>query len=334
MSRIFARQPAAGRPRGSMNVRNPAWTAPSSILDSSKRWWLAGRCPGSGRRVTWLRCLTCTWREPSLQPTAGSRWVVGAWWVLAILAGCALPAHIFHAFLVQALANNLLSRAVQLSRHAAVGHDAAACCAVSVADLQLHQAKQMLSKGGTMSSLAAALLSSAIQQLSSGDLQEVAAAGGSHAPAIRTARQRVLALLCKAHLAGGEAGAAAKVLDALEAEAPQAIAADPQMQTVYVQAKLESGRVPEALRFLVALLQPAESAAAASATPDSFLAGLRLALPHLTDNTLPSFQSAANAFVWRFAASSPLNILLQLVKVLLSQDKVCPDCSCMRRGVD
>jgi hypothetical protein len=194
-----------------------------------------------------------------------------------------------------------------------------------VAELQLHQAKQMLSRGGPMSSLAAALLSSAIQQLSSGDLLKVAAVGGAHAPGLKAARQRVLALLCKAHLAGGEAGPASKVLDALEAEAPDTITADPDMQMVYMQAKLESGRVHEALRFLVALMQPtasAPSATTASAPPAFFLAGLHLALPHLSDDTLPSFQSAVNAFVWKFTAAASPTHLLHLVRMLLAQDKV------------
>lgn len=79
----------------------------------------------------------------------------------------------------QALANNLLGRAVQLSRHTALGPDATVCCALAVAELQLQQAKAMLAKGGTMCSLAVALLSTSYQQLTGGDLQAAAAASSA-----------------------------------------------------------------------------------------------------------------------------------------------------------
>lgn len=277
--------------------------------------------------------------------------------------------------MLQALATNLLSRAVQLSRHAAVGPDAAACCAMAVAELQLEQARHMFAKGGTMCGLAAALLTSSYQQLTTGDLQSACMGGGPHAaglmyakkqvgrswpagnvaghvwlPAVPdgghpqqqepplgaachhatspTAWPQVLALLCKAHLASGDAGLASKVLDALEGEAPGAAAADPGMQLVYVEAKVGAGRVPEALRFLMALIQKQQADPAADAAPGAadaaaatFLAGLRLALRHISDDTLPSFQSAVSAFVWRATAASPPTPLLGLVQTLLAQEQ-------------
>ncbi|KAI3435859.1 hypothetical protein D9Q98_001917 [Chlorella vulgaris] len=229
----------------------------------------------------------------------------------------------------QALANNLLSRAVQLSRHPAVGPDAAACCAIAVAELQLGQAQQMLPKGGHMANLAAALLSSAVQQLTRSDLQDVAAGGGPHAAGLLEARKEVLGMLCRAHLASGEAGLASKALDALEAVAPGAAAADPALQLVFVEAKVAAGRVPEALRFLVAAVQPTDHAAdpaVAEAAAGSFLAGLRLALGHITHDTLPSFQAAISAFVWKAVVAKPPTPLLLLVQTLLAEEKACELC--------
>ncbi len=68
---------------------------------------------------------------------------------------------------------------MQLSRHAALGPDATVCCALAVAELQLQQAKAMLAKGGTMCSLAVALLSTSYQQLTGGSLAAAAAASSA-----------------------------------------------------------------------------------------------------------------------------------------------------------
>ena len=224
---------------------------------------------------------------------------------------------------LQALANNLLTRAVHLSRHAAVGPDAAACCAIAVAELQLEQARQMMAKGGTMCSLAVALLSSSYQQLSSADLQAATAAGSCHRAGLLGARKAVLVLLCKAHLATGEAALASKALDALESEAPGAAAAEAELQLVYVEVKVAAGRVAEGLRFLMGLMKQADLAAPdgkqAAAT---FLAGLRTALALISEDTLPSFQSAVGAFVWKATAGAPA-ALLSLVQALLAQEQVC-----------
>lgn len=94
---------------------------------------------------------------------------------------------------LQALANNLLSRAVSLSRHAAIGPDAMLCCAVGIAELQLSQAHAMLDSGGTMSSLAAALLSSSYQQLCSKSLADAAASGSPHATGLLDAKKQASA---------------------------------------------------------------------------------------------------------------------------------------------
>jgi hypothetical protein len=192
-----------------------------------------------------------------------------------------------------------------------------------VAELQLEQARQMMAKGGTMCSLAVALLSSSYQQLSSADLQAATAAGSCHRAGLLGARKTVLVLLCKAHLATGEAALASKVLDALESEAPGAAAAEAELQLVYVEVKVAAGRVPDGLRFLMGLIKQADLAAPdgkqAAAT---FLAGLRTALDHMSEDTLPSFQSAVGAFVWKATAGAPA-ALLSLVQVLLAQEQVC-----------
>lgn len=77
-----------------------------------------------------------------------------------------------------------------LSRHAAVGPDAALCCAVAIAELQLAQAAQLL---GTQRSapLAAALMSSSFQQLCGEDLAAAAAGGSAHAAGLLDAKKQV-----------------------------------------------------------------------------------------------------------------------------------------------
>lgn len=97
---------------------------------------------------------------------------------------------------LQALANNLLSRAVTLARHAAVGPDAALCCAVGIAELQLSQAHAMLASGGAMAGLAAALLSSSYQQLCSTSLADAAASGSPHAAGLLDAKKQASRDLC------------------------------------------------------------------------------------------------------------------------------------------
>lgn len=114
----------------------------------------------------------------------------GAWLQLRLC--CTSCAHL-PAPVPQALANNLLSRAVQLSRHAAVGPAAAVACTLAVAELQLQQAGAMLAKGGPMCSLAAALLSTSYQQLTSGELSAPAAAGGDLAAGLLGAKKQVSA---------------------------------------------------------------------------------------------------------------------------------------------
>lgn len=92
---------------------------------------------------------------------------------------------------LQALANNLLARAVQLSRHDTVGPDAAVCCALAVAELQLQQARAMLGKGGAMRSLAAALLDGSYQQLAAPDLQMAATGSAANRAALQDAKKQV-----------------------------------------------------------------------------------------------------------------------------------------------
>lgn len=90
---------------------------------------------------------------------------------------------------MQALANNLLGRAVQLSRHEAVGADASVCCTLAVAELQMQQARGMMGKG--MASLAVALLSSSLQQLTSTDMQGAAGGSPAHADGLQAAKKQV-----------------------------------------------------------------------------------------------------------------------------------------------
>ena len=95
---------------------------------------------------------------------------------------------------MQALANNLLSRAALLSRHAALGPEATVCCAVAIAELQLRQACRMLTaeaQGGAQPSLAVALLAAAYQQLTGDELQAAAASAGGHAASLAHAKHEV-----------------------------------------------------------------------------------------------------------------------------------------------
>lgn len=106
---------------------------------------------------------------------------------------------------------------------------------------------------------------------------------------------QVLTLLCKARLAASDAGAGLEAaLAALEAEAPGATAAEPELQLVFVEARVAAGRLTEALRFLVDLVKGGSDLAAPDGgqVADTFLTGLRLALPVISHEALPSYQSA------------------------------------------
>lgn len=277
------------------------------------------------------------------------------------------------AFHSQALANNLLGRAVQLSRHAALGPNATVCCALAVAELQLQQARAMLAKGGTMCSLAVALLSTSYQQLTDGDLEAAAAAssaarsaglldakkqvgqaeGGMRVhslagkacvctaaahhgcsalahdactqplplrpPWLPSPSSQVLLQLCRAHLASSDPKQASSVLDTLEALAPGAAATEPDAQLMFVEARVAARRLAEALRFLAELLQAADlSTPAGQQAQATFLAGLQLAVPHASDTTLPSFQSAVSSYCWKATAAASPSALLSLVQTLLA----------------
>jgi len=137
----------------------------------------------------------------------------------------------------------------------------------------------------------------------------------------------VLLLLCQAHLAGGDAGAASRALDALEAEAPEAAATEPSIQALFVQAKVAAGKAPEALRFLVERLSCQAELASVPAGREAaaaFVAGLRLALHHISEDSLPSFQSAVSSFMWKATAAGAAApaALLNLVQALLAQEQV------------
>lgn len=147
-------------------------------------------------------------------------------------------------------------------------------------------------------------------------------------------------LMCRAHLASGDSLAAGKALDALESLSLGAAAADSASQALFVDVRLAAGRVPEVLRFLTncfaeqpqagdALGAAAESGAGvAPAVPAggeaaaAFLSGFRRALCHISEETLPNFQSAVNAFVWKVtatAAAAP-EALLALAQTMLAQE--------------
>ena len=88
---------------------------------------------------------------------------------------------------MQALANNLMSRAVQLSRHDAVSPTSAASMCITITQLQLQQA-QKLGDSATMPAIA--LLTAAYQQLAAAG--EVAvAAGGEMQEAVGKLKQEV-----------------------------------------------------------------------------------------------------------------------------------------------
>ena len=89
----------------------------------------------------------------------------------------------------QALANNLLSRALALSRHAAAGPVAAVCMCISVAELQLQQAQGMLARGDIL--LAVALLTTAYQQLCSPDLPLAAVTQEEHLDGLLESKKQV-----------------------------------------------------------------------------------------------------------------------------------------------
>lgn len=93
------------------------------------------------------------------------------------------------------------------------------------------------------------------------------------------------------------------------------------MQLVFVEARVAGGRLAEALVFLTDLLKVADLAAPdGQQAATAFLAGLRLALRHATEEALPSFSAAVAAFVWQAANAGQPALLLGLVRALVAQD--------------
>lgn len=125
------------------------------------------------------------WGTAGLADARRLGWEAPSWSLLNFRLLISLPCN------PQALANNLLGRAVQLSRHAALGPDAVVCCALAVAELQLQQARAMLAKGGPMCSLAVALLSTSYQQLTGADLEAAAASSAARAAGLLDAKKQV-----------------------------------------------------------------------------------------------------------------------------------------------
>lgn len=129
----------------------------------------------------------------------------------------------------------------------------------------------------------------------------------------------MLTLLCKARLATGDVPGLEEALASLERQAPDAAAAEPEMRLLMVQARVAAGRLAEALHQLVDLAKgsgdlPGPDGGPVAAT---FLAGLRMALPHVSPTALPSFSSAVSSFVWKATAAAP-GALLGLVQALLA----------------
>ena len=136
----------------------------------------------------------------------------------------------------------------------------------------------------------------------------------------------MLVLLCRAHLAVDDAAGACRALDALACEVPGALL-EPGLQLLCVEVRVRAGRVPEALTYLLELLNgqadlahPTGQQAAAT-----FLAGLRLALGSAPEGAAQaaSLQTTISAFVRKATAADPA-LLLGLVEVLLAQDQVGP----------
>lgn len=152
---------------------------------------------------------------------------------------------------------------------------------------------------------------------------------------------QVLMLLCRAHLASGDSLAASKALDSLELLCPGAAAAAPAGRVLCVDVRLAAGRVPEALRFLTSCFAERlqdDSLSCAAAEPGAgtapaalaggeavaaFLAGLKQALRYISEENLPSFQSAVSGFVWKATATGAAapEALLALVQALLAQEE-------------
>lgn len=196
----------------------------------------------------------------------------------------------------QVLANNLLARAVALSRHAAAGPDACVAMAVAVAGLQLEQAHALLARGDAP--LAVCLLSAAHQQASSPELPLARATLTQHVEGLVQARREVLLLLCRAQLAAGDARGACASLEALQRAAsaggapPPLAAADPDTQLLALRIQVAAGRLPEALQLLGEAARGCDTeGSAGAAVLRAWLAGLELVLPAIEQAQLHAFQA-------------------------------------------
>eukprot|EP00887_Chlorella_sp_A99_P006319 scaffold3.g6319.t1 len=293
----------------------------SFFCQAARTWARLGRRPQAAEclrtAMRYSECLEALVDDASLAPAQRERATVQLFELFLAAArsaqqeggGARQPAAAF----------NLLSRAVALSRHSAVGPDAGASMVVAIAELQLEQARGMLGRGDVL--LAASLLSGALQQANAVDLP-LAAVSRQHLEGLQECKRQVLLLLCKAHLAAGDARQAHKVLEALEKEGGRGGSeAGAESLQLAVRVKVAAGRLIEALQLLTEALRAADAAAPeGQPTLRRWLELLRVALPHAGPTSLHAFQAAVTAFVWK-AVGCPV-LLQQLVQTLLAEAEV------------
>ncbi|GAB4822052.1 hypothetical protein N2152v2_009098 [Parachlorella kessleri] len=210
----------------------------------------------------------------------------------------------------QALANNLMSRAVQLSRHDSVSPTSAASMCITITQLQLQQAQE-LDDGATVPAIA--LLTAAYQQLAAAGEVAVAAGGEMW--------EAVLLQLCKAHLRAGDAKLALKCLENAGLGGGSIAGLQPDAQLLVMRVTLEAGRQAEALQHLLSLMAAIDMTGEGDqAGLQTWLACLRLALPGIATESLAAFKSVITTSVWK-AASQPA-CLLKVLQCLLAVEKV------------
>lgn len=119
----------------------------------------------------------------------------------------------------QSVANNMLARALQLSKHEAVGPATSCQMAVSIAELQLEQAKSMLERDAAATALV--LLQSAQQHLN-GILESNNDRNGGNSVQLKRSLvvQGVALAAAEAHLACGDSHAAIEQLERLQSSGP------------------------------------------------------------------------------------------------------------------
>ena len=218
----------------------------------------------------------------------------------------------------QSVANNMLVRALNLSKHEAVGPAAQASMSLSIAELQLVQAQEMMGDAATAAT-AAVLLQSAQQHLDGAGAAAAAAGGADSSGLLGTVRQastRVATAAAEAHLLLGNAAAALQWLEKLKQQ-PAEGGGFSAVEALVVRARLAAGDVSLAAQQLGML---SGDIILEGSALDAWLDAFELVLDAASGSDAVSSALLLNAALGYIHAvrTEPQNLLLLLRRLLHS----------------